>query len=151
MRGRIIESILVEKSIFNLTAAKRWIINNGFSIERLTESGTFYKFFQLDPDAPRCKFYHYKTINIKPGIEAIVGSCRRRGPSRERGGPADSEEKISSGTNERDDACDRCRESEKKFILPPTKSCFKTSFGETTKRVKFANSVIGGVDTRHDL
>ena len=63
-----IQSVLISRQYYTKQKAIEWIINNNFKYYKLDITKNYYRFRQFDPLQNK----NYRTINLKPGIDAII-------------------------------------------------------------------------------
>ena len=63
-----IQSILISRLYYTKLKAIEWLVNHKFQHYKIHETKNYYRFRQFDPLQNK----NYRTINLKPGIDAII-------------------------------------------------------------------------------
>jgi len=69
-----IQTIILKKTNFNNTSAKKWASSHGFKNSKIDENDTSFRFRQFEPSA--CKNNSFRTISLRTGVSAVV--CRKK-------------------------------------------------------------------------
>ncbi len=69
-----IQTIILKKSNFNNTSARKWASGHGFKNSKVDETSTSFRFRQFEPSA--CKNNSFRTVSLRKGVSAVV--CRKR-------------------------------------------------------------------------
>lgn len=69
-----IQSVLFEKEIYSLEQALSYLVRHNLTAKKVDITDRFYRFRQLSPETLKRQGYKkFRTINIKDGIEYIIG------------------------------------------------------------------------------
>ena len=69
--GTQVQSVILSQQFFSLREAEDWILSHDFRVSKIDESRNFWRFRQQPPTW--FKKGTFRTIRLRPGVEAIVG------------------------------------------------------------------------------
>jgi len=71
-QGTTIQSLILSKDVFkDVDSAIDWVEENGFTVEKIDETDTSYRFRQLDPDD--FEENSFRTVELSKGVKAVIG------------------------------------------------------------------------------
>ena len=68
-----VQSVVIDKSKFNLEMACNWIVRNNFQLKKVDETKSTFRFRQIAPQLLRKEGYNkYRTVAIAPNINLVI-------------------------------------------------------------------------------
>jgi hypothetical protein len=69
-----VQSVLLSRSLFTLSGARKWIHEHGFKDLKVDVTKNYYRFRQISP-SPR---YKYRIKQVAPGIKFVIAILLQR-------------------------------------------------------------------------
>ena len=72
--GWEIQSILCSKKYFKTEeAAKKWVLDHGFRVDKVDETDDYFRYRQEDP----ARFSEFRTIDLGPNVKGVYGKLKK--------------------------------------------------------------------------